>query len=404
MYKVLINKHLSNKLVNEEKAAGLGHTEKVQRDEGNINKEYYKEVEKKMGEYDKAAKQEDDDAIDPVKTNIEGDTEDYHNEMEIRNGQEMLKYDNEPSDKFKERAEMSLKGDSTMGNKTYTGKDNGNTEEVWGSSGGKHTGEEIVKSAKAASKKRNDAEYNLTQFGDDIENSGDKNTRGKARKIAVENNQNNNKPLNENKMKRLRFKKPFDGVGNALQLIPESYRVDNKEFEMTDGNESYKIRWEGSLKEGKAVVLLASDSKMINEDIQKMRHLMGYKSEDTLGTLKGAERISETTNNSFRGMLDKTRKLMTESVEDAETEETVEEGLLGWFTGENNIKTFVTTTELGKQMAADFGVMDAQQWVQKYARAMADFTRAGGSGDTAKFSEIQIKDVYEFLKKQKTQA
>ena len=45
-------------------------------------------------------------------------------------------------------------------------------------------------------------------------------------------------------MKRLTFKKPFNGVNNALNLIPESYRVDNKVFEMTDGEESYRVRWE----------------------------------------------------------------------------------------------------------------------------------------------------------------
>jgi len=41
------------------------------------------------------------------------------------------------------------------------------------------------------------------------------------------------------KMKRLKFKKPFNGVETALKVIPESYKVDNKVFEMTDGNENY---------------------------------------------------------------------------------------------------------------------------------------------------------------------
>jgi len=328
MYKKLINKHLTNSLLNEEaKHIGLNSTEKVQKEEDKVNKKAYKEVEKKMKDYDGSLTQEDENSIEAPKTNVEGDTKDYHDEMEIRNGQEMLKYDNEPNERFKERAEMALVGDSKMGNKTYTGEENGNTEEVWGASGGKHLGQEIVKSVKASTKKRNDAEANLIQFGDDIEQSGEKNTRGKARKVAVENKENNNKPLNETKMKkkRLKFKKAFDGLGNALQLIPETYRVDNKEFEMTDGNETYDIRWEGSLTEGRAVVLKAEDSNMVNEDIQKMKHLMGYKSQDTLGTLKGQDRLTENKDNSFRAMLDKTRGLMTEAVEAVEeTEEVVE--------------------------------------------------------------------------------
>lgn len=337
MYKNLINKHLSKIFLKEDKPNGLNSTEKVQNDEKKVNKDYYKDVEKKMKDYTDASIKKDKSSIEPVKVNIKGDEKTYHDEMEIRNGQEMLKYDNKPSDKFKERAEMALKGDSKMGNKTYTGDDNGNTEEVWGSSGGKNTGEEIIKQAKSSSKKRNDAEYNLIQLGDDIEDSNDKNTRGKSRKIAVENKANNNKPLNETKMKkRLRFKKSFDGLGNALQLIPESYKVDLKEFEMTDGNETYSIRWEGTLSEGKAVVLSAADKSMVNEDIQKMKHLMGYKSENTLGVLKGEQRLDE--NNTFRSIMDKTKSLLTESDVPANPEDyTKQPGYIGVSDDDDNI-------------------------------------------------------------------
>jgi glycosyltransferase involved in cell wall biosynthesis len=50
---------------------------------------------------------------------------------------------------------------------------------------------------------------------------------------------------------------------------------------MTDGNESYKVRWEGSLTEGRAVVLEASNKQFIKEDMSKIKHLMNYKSEET---------------------------------------------------------------------------------------------------------------------------
>ncbi len=94
-------------------------------------------------------------------------------------------------------------------------------------------------------------------------------------------------------MKRLKFKNLFDGVGNAINLIPESYKVDGKEFEMTDGVETYKVKWEGNLSEGKANIITASGKNMVNESLDKMRHLMGYNSKDTLGTPTSAERISE---------------------------------------------------------------------------------------------------------------
>ena len=112
-------------------------------------------------------------------------------------------------------------------------------------------------------------------------------------------------------MKRATFKKPFNGMDNALKLIPESYKVNNKQFQMTDGNEKYEIRWEGSLTEGRAIILKASDKELMNEDMQKMKHLMGYKSEDTLGTVRGAARIDE--NKKFNDIWGKTKNLLNEA-------------------------------------------------------------------------------------------
>jgi hypothetical protein len=126
----------------------------------------------------------------------------------------------------------------------------------------------------------------------------------------------NNKTQTNESMKRLKFKKEFKGVGNALKLIPESYKTDAKVFEMTDGNESYRIRWEGSLTEGKAIILTAADKKYINEDITRMKALFNYKSSDTLGTVKGKARIDE--NAAFEDIWKKTRALMeSDDIEDA---------------------------------------------------------------------------------------
>jgi len=104
---------------------------------------------------------------------------------------------------------------------------------------------------------------------------------------------NNKKTKVKEAMKRLKFKKEFNGFGNALKLIPESYKIDNKTFKMTDGNENYTIRWEGTLSEGKAIILKASDNQIVNEDLQRIKHFMHYKSKDTLGLVKGGARLLE---------------------------------------------------------------------------------------------------------------
>ena len=110
-------------------------------------------------------------------------------------------------------------------------------------------------------------------------------------------------------MKRLKFKKSFDGLGNALNLIPESYKIDGKVFEMFDGNEKYKIRWEGKINKGKAIVLLASDNNIIKEDIDKMKHLMNFKSSDLETSLSGNDRLKE--NVEFNDVLNKTKNLLS---------------------------------------------------------------------------------------------
>ena len=115
-------------------------------------------------------------------------------------------------------------------------------------------------------------------------------------------------------MKRLKFKKPFNGIDNAKKLIPESYKVDGKEFEITDGIETYRVKWSTSLNE--ATVLMSSNKNLIIEDMKKMKHLMGFKSEETLGTLKGAERLNE--NKKFGDVLNKTKKLINEEYEDGD--------------------------------------------------------------------------------------
>ena len=143
--------------------------------------------------------------------------------------------------------------------------------------------------------------------------------KGKTTK-DIDENKNNKTEIKES-MKRLRFKKPFNGFGNALKLIPEGYRTDKKEFEMTDGNETYRIRWEGTLTEGKAVVITAADKVLVNEDIKRMKELFNYKSQDTLGLVKGNARIDE--NVVFSNIWDKSKNLFEESedIEDVKAKE-----------------------------------------------------------------------------------
>jgi len=335
------------------------------------NKDGVNAIAKDMEKYEKSLTKPDANAKEMAqnKFNYTNDEEKtYHDEMEIMNGMEMNKYDREPDKLFKDRALEGIEGSSRMGNNpewaNVVPEQQGFT--------GPEFGKKLVKKIKDSEKKRNEQTPTTKMFGDDWEVTKDKShkpyafeSEDKSKKTnekpkddtkktdkekaadamkgldadyekdsrgqeygvnSIDETQNKKQPQIKETMKRLKFKKEFNGVGNAIKMIPESYKVDSKVFEMTDGNESYRVRWEGSLTEGKAVVLMASDKKVVNEDIQKMRHLMGYKSEETLGTVKGKDRITE--NDAFADIYKKTKKLLEmEDIEgqDAEKEAPFEE-------------------------------------------------------------------------------
>lgn len=334
MDKNIIKNHLSKRFISEESTPGISVTDKAKKESEKINKAGVKAIEKDVTDYDKALKQTDKNMSKmPInKYNYVDDAEKtYHEEMEILNGQEMIEYTSEPGAEFKKRAEEAIEGSSRMGNAI-----GGNAEETWGASSDEF-GKKLIKKIKDSSKRRADAEIQTYGMGDVQIPTGTKvqtattavsaskpkgdttnppQSASEKTKIKVV-KENNNKPQIKESMKRLTFKKEFEGanttqkIGHALTLIPEHLRQDKKVFEMTDGTVTCKIRWEGTLNEGKAVLMLANDKTKINEDLSRMKELMGYKPQDTLGLVKGKERINE--NEVFGDIWNKTRKLLGES-------------------------------------------------------------------------------------------
>lgn len=140
-------------------------------------------------------------------------------------------------------------------------------------------------------------EYVLTDlednFGDEIPKRDIKIlTRKAAERQGIDLNQSNSyyaysqsqQGINEGKIKSLKFKKHFGGIKKALTLIPESYKVNMRKFEMTDGNEKYLIRWEGNLNEGHAVVLNSENANQIQESYDKVKHLIAFNGLDSSRT------------------------------------------------------------------------------------------------------------------------
>jgi hypothetical protein len=296
-----IKQTLRDRLLGEDVVPGVKQTQDVQKIAKKQNKAALKDVEKTMKDYEAP--------LNP------DDKEENELSPELRGGMEELEYDSEPSEQFKERAEKAIEGDSTMGNGQGKNEEYGNTEATWGASSDDF-GKKLVKNTKEKKAAKDAAQTDLISLGDDIEVNPKQNS--KKKKVAVESTDNNSNTIKETKMKTLKrtFKKSFKELGNPINLIPESYKVDSNEFVLSDGNETYRMRWEGDVNEGTAVVLTAEDKSAINEDMNKMNHLMNYSSREAQGTLRDEDRITE--NDNFTEVWNLTDKMLNEAEEIAE--------------------------------------------------------------------------------------
>jgi len=297
MDKNKIKSYLTSMFVNEaeEKAVGLKKTETIKSQNKKTNDEALKSKNKELDAYSKnLGANKETNSKEVKKRELDEKEQEIHDNVEIATGTLLnIDYDNPIDKKFAERFEKALAGDPTMGNSNQYA--NVVQDKVWG--GDPNFGQSLVDKTKAMAKiKQNVVGGGNTMFPYGVKNG--------------------NYPVNENtdkniKMKRLIFKKPFNGLDNALNLIPETYRVDDKQFEMTDGTETYKVRWEGTLTEGRAIVLNETNINVVNESIDKIKHLMGFKSEETLGNVRGKNRLDE--NKIFNDIWSKTKSLLTET-------------------------------------------------------------------------------------------
>ena len=113
-------------------------------------------------------------------------------------------------------------------------------------------------------------------------------------------------------------------VMKLANKVPSRIKIDETTFAITDGENTYRLIWEGDSKNGEAVITHHKNSTLVKEDIEKMKKLWGFKSSDSISTKKN---ITESGEDAFKRML----KLVKENVEEVETEEEeeIEENLKG---------------------------------------------------------------------------
>lgn len=59
--------------------------------------------------------------------------------------------------------------------------------------------------------------------------------------------------------------------------VPSRVKIDETTFAITDGENTYKLIWEGDTETGEPVITNFKNNQLVNEDIQKMKYLWGFK-------------------------------------------------------------------------------------------------------------------------------
>ena len=245
---------------------------KVHKEDKKDADDYYKEVAKRMVGFQKTDESEPTqigEAFDSPKVDRKDDQtepEDVYDTEALGTGMQALKYDNEGTevhDKFEERMEDLNDGDATY-------------EKL------KKYSEKYLKH-----KYEDPDEYHYTPK-----------VRATDKAIKSEGYSDIGK---ENIFKVKGTIKNKKQIIKLVDRLPSRVRVDETVFSITDGQNSYRLVWEGA-EDGEVIVTHEKNVSIVNESINKMRHLWEFKSSDSTTTKKN---ITESSDESFKRMFNK---------------------------------------------------------------------------------------------------
>lgn len=259
----------------EKEPNGLKVASTARKESGTFNTDALKNFDKKMSNYYEFDK--DEEFIEP-KVNRSDYEEAYEIEALGAGKMSGLKYDNEDTEVFK----SFMKRIDDLNDTSEYDKDFG-THDGFGEGEKEDDTYELLKT--------NSEKYKKHKYDKPDEYQ-------ETPRVRVTNESK------DNKMKRLNFKNEFKTENDVLELIPEHYKSDGHVFLMTDGNQTYKVRWDEELNEG--TVLSYKNKSMINEDTNKMKKLFNYKYSDSMGKTNNYSEETNTFKNLFESTKGKT--------------------------------------------------------------------------------------------------
>lgn len=194
-----------------------------------------------------------------------------------QNGMEDITYDNISDAKQKQNA-LDIKNDAAMGDPNA--QDTG-------------VNQQMIDDAKKRQKSKESSKFRKAKvYGSDVVHI-DGAESPHTKKLAF-----------ENTMKRLKFKKTFKDSKDMLSRIPKKFKANDIVFEMYDGEDKFKIRWEGNKASGVGVILEHRNDKKEKQLFEHMNHLANFGKKE----IKSKE-INESSKDVFKNMLSNVRDL-----------------------------------------------------------------------------------------------
>lgn len=255
-------------VMTQEKVPGTTIVDKTRKEAGKESIDYYKETAKKMKKYQTPDEKEQKpsqigEALeDTPKVDREmSDEEAYETEV-YGSGMQGLKYDDEGSVKEKM---LQDRMDAL------------------------HDGDPTYKKLKDNGKKFRDHKYNKP---DEYKNSPKVRVENKDMKYTDVKTENifkaNGKLVSEEQVLKLANK------------VPSRVKVDESVFAITDGENYYRILWEGE----EPVITHKKNNEMVNETIEGMKKMWSFDTSDSISTKKN---ITESGDEAFKRMFNQLR-------------------------------------------------------------------------------------------------
>ena len=243
----------------------------VPKDNKKINDDAYKEIKKEAGAYDGGLGSEQKKGESVTTANNRGMSD--------------LRYDS-ISKPFKDKVKSQLKGyPSAEAEKQHKNDAFGNA--YYDSNNVSKDIADHAKEAKKESDKSKTDGLTSSKYKNEIEKSSESMFESK-------------------KITKLQFKHTqFLSEGHMLSKVPDELKVEGKKFIMKDtADNEYLVEWTAK----KPNVTKRLNKTQVNEEMNRIKSLYGYKSKDYFTTTNSQSRMNE--NKEFSDMINKARKLM----------------------------------------------------------------------------------------------